>query len=176
PPLPAPHWSGTEDLAGKRLLLHSEQGLGDIIQYCRYAKLAAARGAEVYLAAPANLMRLLYGLSSGGQVIDQGGNFPDCDYQAMLMSLPLAFGTRVELIPSEPAYLFAEPARINFWKTRPGDHGFRIGLAWHGDILPNSDHRRTLPLAQLASLAALPGVRLISLQKGAGTEQLQNLP
>ena len=175
-PVARPYWSGAETLAGKSLLLHAEQGLGDTIQFSRYAKLASGQGARVFLSAPARLMRLLGTLSPDIQIVDEAGTLPDCDYQAMLMSMPLAFGTEVDTIPAEPAYLSADRARTEAWAAKIGTHGFRVGLAWHGDIRPLSDHRRTLPLAQLADVAKIPGLRLVSLQKGAGTEQLDTLP
>src|SRR5262249_26660417 len=94
---------------------------------------------------------------------------------AYLMSLPLAFGTTLETIPAEVPYLKAEPARIERWRRVLGEHGFKIGVCWQGST-GRPDVGRSYPLAALADLARLPGVRLISLQKNAGTEQLAELP
>src|SRR5262249_31523309 len=96
------------------------------------------------------------------------------DRHCHLMSLPLAFGTTLETVPAEVPYLTVEPARIERWRRELGAHGFKIGICWQGS--PGKDVARSFPLAALADLAGLPGVRLISLQKATGTEQLAELP
>jgi len=102
-----PLWLGQESLSGKTILLHSEQGLGDTIQFCRYSKLVAALGARVILAVPQPLIRLLASLEGVSQVIAQDSEPPNFDYQCPLMSLPLAFKTSLHAIPQPTQYLTA---------------------------------------------------------------------
>jgi ADP-heptose:LPS heptosyltransferase len=92
----------------------------------------------------------------------------------MLGSMPLAFGTTLDAVPAEPAYLSAEPDRAAQWAERIGPKGFRVGIVWQGANMPNSDKRRAMPLAHFSGLAKLPNVRLISLQKGLGSDQLED--
>ena len=167
-------WSGEEDLTGKTLLVHGEQGLGDVIQFCRYAALAEAQGARVTLAAPAALVRLLG--QSGLRVVDEHASAGDFDFHIALLSMPLVFRTDAKTIPAVLPYLAAEPDRVAVWSQKLGPQGFRIGIAWQGDKARNVDAGRSIPLRHFASLADIPGVRLISLQKNYGTEQLAHLP
>lgn len=170
-------WSGAEDLAGKTLLIRAEMGLGDTIHFVRYAALAQARGARVVLAAQAPLMRLLSEslVPPADMVIEKYDEPPPHDYQIASMSLPLAFGTSVENAPARVPYLQPDPARVTAWRQKLGNGGFKIGICWRGGRVGN-DMGRTFPLALLAPIAALPGVRLISLQKGEGEAQLASLP
>lgn len=171
-----PLWTDDRPLEGSTILLHSEQGLGDTIQFCRYAKLAEARGAQVILSVQPPLCRLMTSLSPTIHVCADGTALPAFDWQCLLMSLPLAFQTTVSSIPfGGDAYLFAEPNRIAQWRDRLGAEGFKIGICWQGTQLP-IDVGRSFPLALFHRLSFLPGVRLISLQKGAGTEQLNDMP
>jgi hypothetical protein len=173
-PAGTPEWRG-ELLQGKSLLIRFEQGLGDTIQFCRYAPLIAASGARVVLAVPARLVRLLRGLAPGVDVVD-ADTAPACDFQVLLLSLPHLLGTTVEGIPWPGPYLRAEPERRRAWGEAIGGHGFRIGIAWQGKSGWSTDKGRSIPLAAFAPLASVPGVRLVSLQKHEGTEQLSGLP
>jgi tetratricopeptide (TPR) repeat protein len=172
---PQPCWLGREQIAGKTLLILAEQGLGDTIQFCRYARSAEQLGARVVLSAPARLLRLLRGLSASIQYVDEQKPPPAFDCYCRLLSLPLALRTTLGTIPAPAGYLQPEPERIAYWRSRIGPQGFRIGIAWQGGI-SRMDLGRSFPLLHLHPLAALPGIRLISLQKGAGTEQLHALP
>lgn len=181
-PVPAdvPLWRG-QSLAGKRLLLQAEQGLGDTIQFSRYAPLARAMGAEVVLQVHARLKRLLADSLEGIAVIGAADAVPACDFRLMLMSMPARLGTEAATIPAPGRYLKAEPARVARWRARLGEAGFKIAIAWQGEKSwqgedKPSDKGRSFPLGLFAGLAALPGVRLISLQKNEGTEQLAALP
>ena len=98
------------------------------------------------------------------------------DAQIAISSLPRAFGTRLETIPAAVPYLAAEPALREIWLKRIGVEGFKIGVVWQGNPNPEADRARSMPLTALAPLAEIAGVRLISLQKGFGEEQLANLP
>jgi tetratricopeptide (TPR) repeat protein len=169
-----PAWQG-EDIAGKTLLVHAEQGLGDTIQFCRYGALAAVRGARVILSVQDALVPLLRQMPAPVQVVGKAGEKQACDFHIALLSMPLAFGTRRQTIPAAVPYLRADPQRARAWRERIGGQGFRIGICWQG-LKSRTDMGRSFPLACLAPVAAIPGVRLISLQKNDGIEQLDHLP
>ena len=165
-PFKQPLWLGGEPLAGKTILLHAEQGLGDTLQFCRYVKQVAALGAEVVLEVQAALLPLLAGLAGAGRVVRRGEPLPAFDCHCPLLSLPLAFATRLDNIPAEAAYLQADPERAAAWRARLGGESGqpRIGLAWSGNPEHHNDHNRSIPLAEFARLAAGPG-QFVSLQK-----------
>ena len=162
-----PEWSG-EDIAGKRLLLHAEQGFGDTIQFARYALLAAARGAQVTLAVQPPLVPLLAGLP-GVAVIPDRDPLPPFDRHCSLLSLPRAFATTLDTIPGGVPYVAAPADRIAAWAPHLPQDGLRIGLAWSGHPANTKDHERSIPFAHLAPLLALPGTRFVSLQKDVRT-------
>jgi tetratricopeptide (TPR) repeat protein len=167
-------WTG-EPLAGKSILVLGEQGNGDQIQFSRYLPALRDLGASVSYLAPDRLHRLLRTL--GGSITLLSEIPPDArfDFQCPLMSLPGRFD-RLDLpIPTRP-YLKAEPERVAQWKDRIGDQGFRVGIAWRGNRYPHGDGFRSFRLDALRSLAALPSVRLISLQLKEGKEELDKLP
>jgi Flp pilus assembly protein TadD len=166
-----PRWRGHEPVEGKTLLLWSEQGLGDTLQFCRYAPLLAARGAKVILSVQKSLCTLLRRLDAAIEVHAEGERAPEFDRHSPLLSLPLAFGTTEATIPRDVPYLAADPEGVRRWRERLGSEGFKIGVSWQGSKLP-IDVGRSFPLEALAAVADIPGVRLISLQKGAGCEQL----
>jgi tetratricopeptide (TPR) repeat protein len=168
----APAWLGKEDIAGKTLLVHADQALGDTIQFCRYAKLAAQRGARVVLAVQPQLRELLTGLGPTIRIVARGELTGACDFHCALMSLPLAFGTTLASIPASVPYLSAEPLRAARWRQRLGEAGFKVGIVWQGSR-NRIDVGRSVPLEMFARLATIPGVRLISLQKGAALDQLR---
>lgn len=169
---PQPLWSGAESLTGKILFLYIEQGLGDTIQFYRYVALAQERGARVILSAQDVLHPLLRSALPAVELIGYGAVPARFDYHAPLMSLPLAFGTTLATIPAAIPYLRAEPDRIARWKAHIGDGGLRIGIGWEGNRQAVGGAGRAFPLAALASIARLPGIRLISLQKGVAVEKL----
>ncbi|MGH6796814.1 MAG: hypothetical protein ACREDI_00310, partial [Roseiarcus sp.] len=160
---------------GERVLVLNDHGLGDTIQFFRYLPLMAAVGVDATFVCPPRLRRLL---SSKAKV--RFGDWPPegepFDAQIAISSLAYAFGTRLETIPAAVPYLAAEPALRDMWVRRIGAEGFKIGVVWQGNPDPEADRARSVPLAALAPLAEIAGVRLISLQKGAGVEQLANLP
>ena len=165
-------WLGREDIAGKTLLVHADQGLGDTIQFCRYARLAAQRGAQVVLAVQPQLRELLTGLGPAIRIVARAEQPQGCDLHCALMSLPLAFGTTLGDIPAAVPYLAAEPLRVARWRERLGAAGLKVGIVWQGSR-NRIDVGRSLSLELFARLATIPGVRLISLQKGATAEQLR---
>ena len=172
--LPGAPWNG-EPLHGKTILLRCEQGLGDIIQFARYAGQLADNGARVLLAGPGRLATLLNGLKGLAEYVDAGGPLPDADYHAPLMSLP----HRLDLddIPAGEPYLAADPGLVAHWRDHfmPLD-GIKIGIAWQGNPNYEMDYARSLPLANLAQLIEPTGAHFVLLQQGFGREQLAELP
>jgi TPR repeat/Glycosyltransferase family 9 (heptosyltransferase) len=144
-----PRWQG-EEIAGKRLLLYAEAGLGDTLQFCRYATLCARSGASVILEVQAPLVGLLGRLEGVSRVTAAGTDPPAFDYQSPLLSLPLAFKTNLTTIPAPPSYLQAEDVQISQWRHRLGPRSRpRIGLAWSGNPRNAIDPRRSIRLADL---------------------------
>ncbi|HUO02345.1 MAG TPA: tetratricopeptide repeat-containing glycosyltransferase family protein, partial [Rhizomicrobium sp.] len=167
-------WRGKDDLSGKTLLLRAEQGFGDTLQFVRYGALAQAQGARVILAVQPGLKRLLQnGFDGADAVIGLDEPEPPHDFQAEMMSLALAFGTEVESVPANVPYIRAEESLSDAWREKLGGHGFKIGVSWQGSAYSGG---RSFPLAALADIAKLPNIRLVSLQKGVGREQLHSLP
>ncbi|MBV8230192.1 MAG: glycosyltransferase family protein [Planctomycetaceae bacterium] len=170
-----PLWDGSP-LEGRTILLYTEQGLGDTLQFVRYARLVKRRGGVVILAAQAPLLPLLTGGAGIDRFVARDASLPDFDVHYPLMSLPGLFGTTLVTIPAEVPYLRAEPARVERWRRALGPiRGFRVGIAWQGSPTNPDDRRRSIPLVQFAPLARVEGVRLISLQRGTGLEQLRAL-
>ncbi len=170
--LPKPRWQG-ESLAGRTILLHAEQGLGDTIHFVRYAVILAEQGARVIVECQRPLLPLLKTCPGIAQLVASGDELPEFDFHCPMMSVPGVVGTTVETIPASPAYLAAEPDRIDRWRQELGSDGqFRIGIAWQGNPQLSDDRRRSFRLSEFAPLAAVPGVQLFSLQKGPGEEQL----
>jgi tetratricopeptide (TPR) repeat protein len=169
-----PSWKGPEREA-KRVLVLNDHGLGDTIQFFRYLPMMAAAGVDATFVCPPRLRRLL---SSKANVrfVDSPPEEEPFDAQIAISSLPRAFGTRLETIPAAVPYLTAEPALREMWLKRIGAQGFKIGVVWQGNSDPEADRARSMPVTALAPLTGIAGVRLISLQKGAGEEQLSTLP
>jgi Glycosyltransferase family 9 (heptosyltransferase) len=170
---PQPLWLGSDEIAGKSVLLHAEQGLGDTIQFCRYAPLVAARGARVILEVQAPLHDLLCTLSRAVQIVSAGDPLPDFDLHCPLLSLPLAFATRLETIPSATPYLSSQEGKTRAWRERLGQHEKpRIGVAWAGNPrkeLPGAnriDGQRSIAFDRLAPLFQITTCEFFSLQKG----------
>ncbi|HET9652569.1 MAG TPA: tetratricopeptide repeat-containing glycosyltransferase family protein [Usitatibacter sp.] len=158
-------WNGREDLRGKTLLLYAEQGLGDAIQFSRYATLAARRGARVVLEVHAPLKPLLERIEGVDRVVALGEALPAFDLHCALMSLPLAFGTTLESIPREVPYLSAPTEHAAKWRERLRDReGLRVGLAWSGSRTLRNDANRSIALARLAPLVR-PGRAFVSVQR-----------
>ena len=162
---PKPVWLGKEDIADKTLFIHWEQGFGDTIQFCRYAKLVRARRASVAMSVQAPLYRLLKQMSPDIQIINQDEVPPAFDYHCPLMSLPLAFGTTLETIPFEQRYIFADEQLREAWRTRlPPRTKPRVGIVWSGNTTHKNDHNRSIYLATLKPLLSVD-THWISLQK-----------
>jgi tetratricopeptide (TPR) repeat protein len=152
-PFDAPLWLGQEDIAGKTILLYSEQGFGDVLQCARYVPLLAARGATVILETHAPLAGLLAGLDGVAQVIPRGEPVPATDWRCPMMSLPLAFGTELATIPAPASYLRADPARVEHWRGLLGPaRKPRVGLVWSGNPTHGNDNNRSLDFARMRAL------------------------
>ena len=166
-----PQWRG-EDIAGRTILVHTEQGFGDAIQFARYAKRVSALGARVVLEVQRPLLRLFSKLEGVDQLLVRGDVLPDFDYHCPLLSLPLAFGTVIGNIPAQIPYLFAEPPRVDAWRNRFAPKDFCIGINWQGNPQFKKDKDRSIPLKHYLRLARIPGVRLFSLQANYGLDQI----
>jgi tetratricopeptide (TPR) repeat protein len=173
---PQPRWLGQVPIDGKSILLFREQGLGDVLQFCRYTTMVAELGARVILEVPPALASLLTSLNGVAQLVVEGQALPEFDYYCPLMSLPLAFKTTLSAVPSAVPYLKSSADRLQFWKDKLGERTKpRIGLVWSGGFRPNQpelwsvNNRRNIPLAKLAALNH-PGLEFYSLQKGEPAE------
>ena len=155
----------------QRVLVVSDHGLGDAIQFARYLPLMALAGAEPHLLTPAKLHRLI-GPAVAGRIFEREPAGMKFDAQIAMSSLPRAFGTRLDNVPAAIPYLPVDAERAALWSERVGSRGFRVGCVWQGNANPEADMARSFALEALAPLAAVPGVRLISLQRGYGEEQL----
>ncbi len=165
-----PVWNG-EPIAGKKLLVLDEAAHGDIVLLARYFPILAGLGADTTFKCRPRMIELIKnvpGVRIAAET-DPGERF---DYQVHLFSLPRALKTRLDTIPARVPYIEADPVLAAKWAARLGSHGFKIGIAWQGNPDPKVDMARAAPLAAFAALAAIPNVRLISLQKGFGTSQL----
>jgi tetratricopeptide (TPR) repeat protein len=166
-----PRWDGSP-LSGRTILLHAEQGIGDTIQFVRYAADVKRTGGTVILECQEPLMKLL-GRSAGiDRFVAPGTLAAGFDVECPLLSLPGVLGLSMGEL-SRGAYLSAEPRRVETWRNKLADvRGFRVGISWQGNPQHLFDGQRSVPLAQFAALAAIGGVRLVSLQKGFGSEQI----
>lgn len=170
-PFQQPLWDGGP-LNGRTILLLAEQGLGDTLQFIRYAPLVKERGGRVLVACPAALTRILARSPGIDQLVTPDA-LPPFDVYAPVLSLPHIFGTVQGTIPANVPCLFADPSLTQHWREElNGQPGFKIGIAWQGNPQYSKDCQRSFPLTQFAPLSHLAGVRLFSLQKGPGTEQL----
>jgi tetratricopeptide (TPR) repeat protein len=188
-----PLWRGDFSIDGKTILLHAEQGLGDTLQFCRYASLVSKLGARVVLEVPAALMRLLTTLDGVDQLVEAGQPLPPFDCHCPLLSLPLAFRTDEASIPAATPYLFADPEAARAWRERIDAKAdaipdakadarthrrLKVGLVWAGENrshiaeLRKIDARRSIALERFAPVLDVPNVRFFSLQKGASASQL----
>ncbi len=167
-------WTG-EPLADKSILILGEQGNGDQIQFARYAPALSDLGARVSYLAPERLHRLFRTLGGSTTMLSEIPPDSRFDFQCPLMHVPGLFEKLGLPIPIETPYLAAEPERVAQWRSRIGDHGFRIGIFWQGNQY-DGNNVRSFPLAALRPLAEIPDVRLISLQIDDGNEQLANFP
>lgn len=160
-----PEWQD-ENLAGKTLLLHAEQGLGDVLQFARFVPLLAARGAHVVLEVPAALEALMHTLPGGGTIVRAGTPLPPHDLHAPLMSLGHKLNLTLETIPADVPYLQAPPDRRTKWQSHiAAQHTPRVGLCWSGNAEHRNDRARSVPFVEFAKITDTPGITFVSLQR-----------
>lgn len=160
-----PLWLGEEPLRGERILLHAEQGLGDTLQFCRYAKLVAAQGATVLMEVQPWLMSVLTRLEGVDRLIAYEDKLPEFDYHCPLLSLPLAFKTTLDTIPAQQPYLASDPEIVRLWRNRLGERKLpRVGLVWSGSTTHKNDRNRSIPLVDFSGLVS-GQAQFVSLQK-----------
>ncbi len=172
---PAPIWLGKESLNGKTILLHTEQGLGDTLQFCRYVPLVERLGCKVILEAEKPLIGIMQSLSSKVQIIEKNTPLPDFDYHCPLMSLPLAFATTIETIPSRGPYLKVDESRVKFWKAKlKNTKKPRVGLVWRGNSAHTNDVNRSIDLHYIVKNLSSE-INWVSLQKDPSPEETKTL-
>lgn len=163
---PRPLWRGDTDLRDKTVLLHADQGLGDTIQFARYAPLVAARGARVVLQVLSPLKELMSGLEGVEAIVSRGDPLPEFDCHCPLSNLPRVFGTRLEDLPGPTPYLRASASRVEKWETLlAGRCRPRIGLTWSGNRNNRKLRHRSIALERLLPLLSVGGACFVSLQK-----------
>jgi tetratricopeptide (TPR) repeat protein len=165
-----------EPLDGRTILLQAEQGLGDTLQFIRYAPLVRERGGRVIVQASAALKSLLRTCPSVEEVVGDSEPLPPFDVHAYLLSLPGIFRTTLATVPADIPYLSADPSLVEKWREELNPlKSFKVGIVWQGSRSHKQDRYRSVALAEFAPLAAVPGVQLFSLQVGDGQEQLAAL-
>ena len=175
--LSQPLWLGQEPIAGKIILIHTDEGIGDTIHFARYVPMVAAKGARVILIAAEALCRLLARLPGVSECLPMAGDWViGFDMYCPISSLPLAFGTTLDTIPATIPYLPApEPAQVQAWEARLGPHDkLRVGLTWSGNPKHKDDHNRSLSLHALAPLLDCDAT-FVSLQKDPRPEDKATL-
>lgn len=175
PEFPLPAWDGGP-LAGRTIFVSSEQGIGDTIQFVRYAPVLADRGARVLFGCQPELLTVLAGVRGIAALVPIGGAIPPFDTYASLLSVPGLCRTTLATIPAEVPYIRAEPERVGRWaeRLRPLT-GLRVGIAWRGNPKHLNDHNRSCPARFFRPLLAVPGVSAVSLQKEATAGEIQEL-
>lgn len=162
-----PQWTGSEDLAGKKLLLHGEQGLGDSMQYLRYLEPLKTQGARIAIAIQDSLSDLLRASFEGIEICSLETLPPRFDYHCPLATLPLAFGTTLESIPNRMPYLAAPRAVEDAWRSSFASQGkeLRVGFSWAGNPGHSNDTNRSIPLSRFLTLfEGFDGVRFYPLK------------
>lgn len=187
--LPCPAWEG-EDLNGKRLILYSEQGLGDTLQFCRYATVIKERYPYSRITVECRLAvaRLMKTVSGVDDVVVYGDPIAEQDYCCAMMSAPRVCATTMETIPAPVRYITADPHRVEVWRKRMDEDlrafsgRIKVGICWSGQSRPmqpladSIDKRRSTSLEQWAPIGAVPGVLFVSLQAGTPSGQVRTPP
>lgn len=178
----APRWDGS-DLQGKTILIHAEQGLGDTFQFIRYAKLVKEKNGIVIAAVQKPLITIMKRCKHIDQVISVDETPPHFDVHCPLMSLPHVLKTRLDTIPSEHPYLYADEQLTSHWKQQLAtDTNFKVGICVQGNnsyatpLLRATVAQKSVGIEKLAPISEIPGISLYSLQKVSGTQQFENLP
>jgi len=172
-----PMWDGAP-LEGKKLMLYTEQGLGDAIQFARFVPVAARQGGRITVVCQNELKSLFSTLAGADEVRDRKDPLPEFDVFAPVMSLGRILKVRVADVPGQTPYLYADPALAAAWDQRLACNGagLKVGLVWAGSPGHRKDTERSMRLEDYAPLAGVHGVNFYSLQKGAAAEQLRHPP
>jgi tetratricopeptide (TPR) repeat protein/ADP-heptose:LPS heptosyltransferase len=170
-------WDGS-DISGKTILLYTEQGYGDAIQFIRYVPLVVQRGATIIVECQKELVSLFQNVEGIEQVISIGEQLPAFDVHCPLLSLSLKFNTTIDTIPAEIPYIKVNPFSIQKWKDKLSDDNLKlkVGLVWAGSRAHKNDRNRSFSLDTFAPLAQFDNVVFYSLQKGDGSEQAKSPP
>lgn len=174
---PRPQWRG-ENLAGRTIFLHPEQGIGDTIQFSRYVPLLHQHGPKkILLATPPELQSLFARSFPGVELVRDGQAIPAFDVHCPLMSLPFAFGTTLATVPAQTPYLLPDPSDTGRWRQRLSTYpGLKVGLVWAGGPRSVQNVTRSMHLSKMQPLNGVPGVSLVSLQKGEPAAQVAQVP
>jgi len=167
-------WDGKKSVSGKDFLVYEEQGLGDIIQFCRYLPLLKQKGAEVTFKVNQKMHALLRTIANDIVLVDSCLDDNKVDFEVPLMSLPFLFNTNLDTIPSGIPYLFADDDKVTSWGKRLSKATFKVGICWQGSK-NKIDFGRSFPLSFFRGISELPNVELISLHKGEGEEQIKDV-
>ena len=167
-------WDGKQIIMGAKFHVYEEQGLGDIIQFSRYLPLLKAKGAIVTFHVKAKLHSLLSTLNSDIELSASAPPADKLDFEAPLMSLPHLLGTQLDTVPAPIPYLSANEENSRRWRDKLSSDKFKIGICWQGSKL-NVDVGRSFPLALFEDISNISNIELISLHKGEGEDQLENI-
>jgi Flp pilus assembly protein TadD len=173
-----PAWDGGS-FSGKTLLVETEQGIGDAIQFIRFLPIVKALGGRVVLACRSILHRLMTDCPGADEVVDDTPSTIRLirpDFRISLLDLPGLLGTRIDNIPKQVPYIRANPVLAEDWRKRIAQKGFQVGLCWAGLPTQGNDRDRSMPLSAFAPLARIADVNFYSLQKGAAATQAQQPP
>lgn len=171
-----PRWQGDFPLAGRTLLVHAEQGLGDTIQFARYLPLLAARGATVIFEVQRPLLSLLSHVPGATIVVGRGDTLPEFDCHCPMLSLPFGLEAEFSAIPAAASYLTAPADKKAAWATRmTSNQSRRVGVVWAGNPLHENDHNRSIPLAEFQQLFTVHDTQFFSLQKALSPDDAATL-
>ena len=146
-------WRGESSVARKKLLVYSEQGLGDVVQFCRYVPMLLIGDAEIIFEVQAPLYSLMETLDTRIKLIKKGSELPEVDFHCPVLSLPLVFNTTLDNVPATDAYLKSDPVKVSSWLRRLGTKSLpRIGIVWSGSPIHKNDHNRSIPVHELMPL------------------------
>ena len=170
-------WDGEKSLSGKHFVIYEEQGLGDIIQFCRYLPFLEQKGANITFKVKSNLHALLQTMDSNSRLVSSISeeNENKIDFEAPLMSIPHLLNTSLDTIPALNPYLFADQGKTQTWGERVSTDKFKVGICWQGSKSNTMDVGRSFPLSLFAGISKIPNVELISLHKGEGEAQMAGI-
>jgi tetratricopeptide (TPR) repeat protein len=167
-------WNGEKNLNGKHLVIYEEQGLGDIIQFCRYLPMLEQKGANITFKVTPNLYALLQTMDSNSRLVTSLPEENEIDFETPLMSIPHLLNTSLETIPTTNPYLFADQEKIQTWGERVSTDRFKVGICWQGSTV-KAAVGRSFPLSLFEGISRIPNVELISLHKGEGEAQITGI-